>query len=139
MENPGGMPGRFEALPESEVMALLRTHQIGRVAWEAAKGPVILPVAYAWSDGLIAFRTAAGSALAELATPTDVAFQIDEFDVETATGWSVLMSATTTRVTSPEEIVSWHDLLPEPWAPGGRDWVIRLTPRSISGRVVARA
>lgn len=132
------MWGRFETLPEREAMDLLRTHQVGRVAWETAAGPVILPVAYAWSDGLIAFRTAGSGPLAQLATPTDVAFQIDEFEVETATGWSVLLRATTARVTAPEETAAWQRLLPEPWAPGERDLIIRLTPRSISGRVVVR-
>lgn len=130
--------GRFEALPEHEAMELLRTHQVGRVAWASSSGPVILPVAYAWSDGLIAFRTAGDGVLSELATPTDVAFQIDEFDVETATGWSVLLRATTARVIAQEETASWHRLL-SPWAPGHRDLVIRLTPRSVSGRIVMRA
>lgn len=130
---------RFEALGPEETTALLRTHQVGRVAWDTPEGPVILPVAYAWHDGLIAFRTADWGSLAELAIPTDVAFQIDDFDAETASGWSVLMRAVTTVVTKDEELVRWQALLPAPWAPGPRELVIRLTPRSVSGRVVLRA
>jgi len=120
-------------------MALLRTHEVGRVAWETAQGPVILPVAYAWQDGVVGFRTADRGTLATLAQPTEVAFQIDDYDVGTATGWSVLMTATTSRETVPGAVARWHELLPAPWAPGDRDWVIVLTPDSVSGRIVARA
>lgn len=130
--------GRFDALSEEEATDLLRTHQVGRIAWEGAEGPVILPVAYAWRCGAVAFRTADWGALAALAAETEVAFQIDEFDVGTATGWSVLVRARSRAVTESTEVVGWLTLLPDPWAPGTREILIRLDPISVTGRAVAR-
>ncbi|MDO5500408.1 MAG: pyridoxamine 5'-phosphate oxidase family protein [Propionibacteriaceae bacterium] len=138
MDEPLDTRARFESLGDDEMADLLRTHQVGRIAWESHSGPAILPVAYAWCEGLIAFRTADWGLLAELATPTDVAFQIDEFEVDTASGWAVMLRAVTKAVTKPEEVVCWQRLLPVPWAPGSRELIIRLTPRSASGRVVVR-
>lgn len=129
---------RFDAVTKDEATDLLRTHQVGRVAWDSAEGPVILPVAYAWRDGAIAFRTADFGALAALVNQTDVAFQIDEFDMATATGWSVLVRATSSAVTQATEIVGWLTRLPAPWAPGDREILIRLDPVSVTGRVVSR-
>lgn len=130
---------RFERLPGPEATALLRTHQVGRVAWESAEGPVILPVAYAWAEERIAFRAGSNSLLAALAHSTEVAFQIDEFDVDTGTGWSVLVRGVTDQVTDTATQQWWAPLLPEPWAPGAREVLIRLTAHQVSGRVVVRA
>lgn len=128
---------RLDALNEDQAIDLLRTHQVGRVAWISAEGPVILPVAYAWREGAIGFRTADWGVLASLATATKVAFQIDDLEGPTATGWSVLVRATSAAITESTEIVGWLTLLPDPWAPGDREMLIRLEPVSVTGRVVA--
>lgn len=130
---------RFEPLTDDESVDLLRTHEVGRVAWDGPDGPVILPVAYAYSDGLVAFRTAAAGVLARLAEATDVAFQIDDFDIDTATGWSVMMRARSRAVTDTAERERWREALPVPWASGARDLVIRLDPVELTGRVVVRS
>lgn len=129
---------RFEPLSQQDVTDLLRTHEVGRVAWNSSGGPVILPVAYAFAHGTLAFRSAGDGLLAELANRTEVAFQLDEFDVETAIGWSVLVRAVSTRVTDPGEIADWLRRLPTPWAPGPRAVAIRLDPVQITGRVIVR-
>lgn len=129
---------RFEALGHQDVADLLRTHEVGRIAWNSSEGPVILPVAYAFDRDSVAFRTAVHGLLSELANPTDIAFQVDEFDVETATGWSVLVRAISAAVTEPGEVGHWLNRLPTPWAPGPRDLVIRLDPVQLSGRMIVR-
>lgn len=129
---------RFEPLSRQDVADLLRTHEVGRIGWNSSQGPVILPVAYAFDRNRLAFRTAAHGLLSELVDPTDTAFQVDEFDVETATGWSVLVRATSVRVTQPDEVAHWLSRLPAPWAPGPRDIVIQLDPVQLSGRTIVR-
>lgn len=137
MTTPGEY-ARFEPLSEQDVIDLLRTHEVGRVAWNSAEGLAIVPVAYAFARGALAFRTAPDGSLAELADHADAAFQTDEFDVETATGWSVLVRAVASRVTEPTEVADWLSRLPAPWAPGVRDVVIRLDPVLLTGRTVVR-
>lgn len=41
----------------SECLDLLRSGDVGRIAWQAADGPKILPVNYVFHDGLAYFRT----------------------------------------------------------------------------------
>lgn len=129
---------RFEPLGAGEIAELLRTHEIGRVAWQGAAGLVVLPVAYAAAGDLVAFRTAPGTALADLAEPTPAVLQLDEFDVETGTGWSVLVRGTTAEVTDRVASAHWRTRLPAPWAPGPRDLTIVLHVTEATGRVVVR-
>lgn len=130
---------RFDPLPPAEAGELLRTHRIGRVAWHGVGGLLVLPVAYAWHDGVIAFRTAPGGVLARLTEATEIAFEVDDFDVETGTGWAVLVRGVARGVTDPDEQAAWQARLPQPWAPGPRDLVIRVDPVITTGRVVVRA
>ncbi len=129
----------FDPLPPDEAGDLLRTHHIGRVAWHGVNGLLVLPVAYAWHDGVIAFRTAPGGALARLTEATEIAFEVDDFDLETGTGWAVLVRGVARGVSDAEERAAWQTRLPEPWAPGPRDLVIQVDPVITTGRVVVRA
>lgn len=135
----------FETLEQSECLSLLRTHQVGRVGWTGAVGPTILPVAYRQHDEpgaghQIIFRTAATSVLADLgrAGGVQVAFQVDDFDDRTRTGWSVLVRG---RCASPASEAAvqrlWESEGPEPWAPGERSVFLVIEVEQASGRVLA--
>lgn len=54
-------------------------------------GPLILPVTYQFRNGSVIFRTSPVGPLAGLVRRTNVAFEIDGFDEETKSGWSVLI------------------------------------------------
>ena len=47
----------FRAISPTHCQELLQSQSVGRVAWQAADGPQILPVTYVWHDGTIIFRT----------------------------------------------------------------------------------
>jgi nitroimidazol reductase NimA-like FMN-containing flavoprotein (pyridoxamine 5'-phosphate oxidase superfamily) len=129
---------KYEPMTEQEATDLLSTHEVGRIAWQTVEGPVIFPVAYAFDKGVLVFRTAEQGVLAELAAERLVAFQIDEIDVGAASGWSVLVRATSSRLADSGEDGTPQTPLPVPWATGERDLVIQLDPLAISGRVVVR-
>jgi Pyridoxamine 5'-phosphate oxidase len=57
----------FEALGRQQCLDLMESHHLGRVAWQAADLPQILPITYAMHEGSAYFRTAPDSILAELA------------------------------------------------------------------------
>lgn len=137
-ETPG--PGRFAALDESECLELLRSQLVGRVAFTDQTGSdggavMVLPVAYTVADeSLIGMVTGAGGILATLRAPgRPVGFEIDDVDIETATGWSVLASCRTETIE--------HELVASlrPWAGGERDLPIGLRIERLSGRIVSRA
>lgn len=92
-----------------------------------------LPVAYGvHHDGRIGFLTGETGLLSELMRPTEVAFQVDDLDGETLTGWSVLVNGTAQE---------WQGEFPQglcrPWAPGTRTLAVELNPHRLSGRSVS--
>lgn len=124
--------GLFLPIDEDECRALLRTQRVGRVGWESANGPQILPINFLLTnEGTIVLRSAKGSILSELADPTDVVLQCDSIDSEARNGWSVLASGRTRLGDATETAV--------PWAPGERDLIIQIDIASLSGRVIISA
>lgn len=120
----------FEKLGAQECRDLLANGRIGRVAWQHDHGIEVLPVNYRLVEDDVVFHTSAGSPLARLADPTQVSFQLDDFDEETAIGWSVLAHGTSGPAGTPLEARSW--------APGVRVGVA-ITIDSLGGRVVSGA
>jgi uncharacterized protein len=80
----------FREIPREECEALLAAQSTGRVAWNAADGPQVLPVTYGVYAGDIVFRTSPYGALSQLDNPTIVAFEIDDIDQAHGAGWSVV-------------------------------------------------
>ncbi len=129
---------RFAPLPATECLSLLRGQSIGRVGWTSAEGPQILPVSYVLADGVIIFRTSPYGVLAELREATPVAFEVDEFDVATRTGWSVLVQGTARAAGNPDELEGrWLADEPLPWATGVRNLYLLITPEHVSGRALS--
>ncbi|MET3984462.1 pyridoxamine 5'-phosphate oxidase family protein [Streptomyces sp. PvR034] len=123
-------------LDETECGRLLNTHGVGRIAVFTPQGPAILPVNYLIAGPDIAFRTSAEAVTAR-AAGTEVAFEIDNIDDVTATGWSVLAVGELAAVADPDEIHHLNTVArSEPWAGGPRTHWMKLTPARITGRRV---
>ena len=129
----------FEALGRQQCLDLMESNHLGRVAWQAADLPQILPVTYAMYQGSAYFRTAPDSILAELARPTSVALEVDELDQQTRSGWSIVLHGRTSAVSEPEALADlWASDFLVPWAVGNRTLFIRIVPERDSGRIVRR-
>jgi nitroimidazol reductase NimA-like FMN-containing flavoprotein (pyridoxamine 5'-phosphate oxidase superfamily) len=127
----------FRAIARDECETLLADRSTGRVAWNAPDGPQLLPVTYGMYAGDIVFRTSPYGALAQLAHPTLVAFEIDDIDQAHGAGWSVLVRGRAKAVVAPHELVSlWSQPGIVPWAPGTRNLWIGISVTTISGRRV---
>jgi nitroimidazol reductase NimA-like FMN-containing flavoprotein (pyridoxamine 5'-phosphate oxidase superfamily) len=128
----------FRAISPTHCQELLESQSVGRIAWQAADGPQILPVTYAWHDGTIIFRTSPYGVLSELIRPTEVALEIDELDQNNRRGWSVVVQGRAQAVAEPDELVRmWTVGGVVPWAAGVRNVFIQITPHKVTGRVVA--
>jgi nitroimidazol reductase NimA-like FMN-containing flavoprotein (pyridoxamine 5'-phosphate oxidase superfamily) len=128
----------FRAISPTHCQELLESQSVGRIAWQAADGPQILPVTYAWHDGTIIFRTSPYGVLSELIRPTEVALEIDELDQNNRRGWSVVVQGRAQAVAEPDELVRmWTVGDVVPWAAGVRNVFIQITPHKVTGRVVA--
>jgi nitroimidazol reductase NimA-like FMN-containing flavoprotein (pyridoxamine 5'-phosphate oxidase superfamily) len=130
--------GEFRAISPARCEELLQSQSVGRVAWQAADGPQILPVTYAWHEGTIIFRTSPYGVLSELIRPTEVALEIDEIDQNNHRGWSVVVQGRAQGVAEPDQLARmWTAGCVVPWASGIRNVFIQVTPHKVSGRVVA--
>jgi len=63
-----------------------------------------------------------------------VAFEADELDFATHTGWSVTIVGTAQEVTDPAEIARLEDIGLITWASGERKHFVRIKPGVITGR-----
>jgi uncharacterized protein len=127
--------GRLEAITESECIDLLATHDFGRFAVVVNGRPLIFPVNYALGHRVVAIRTADGTKLAA-ARNAHVAFEIDGYDAEARTGWSVLLQGVAYDITEAidrqSELARRLPVRPLPAATADR-W-LGIHPYEISGR-----
>ena len=81
----------LEIIDPDECRRLLGTDEVGRLAVIDGGSPAIFPVNYVVDGDSVVFRTATGTKL-DAGTRHPVAFEIDDFDRESRTGWSVVVS-----------------------------------------------
>ena len=94
---------------------------------------------FALADGLIVLRTAADTTVARKVNDAIVAFEVDDLDTATSSGWSVVVTGRATRVTDPELITRYQEVPLRPWTPGERDQFVVITTEVVEGRRVSRA
>ncbi|MGH1488764.1 MAG: pyridoxamine 5'-phosphate oxidase family protein [Acidimicrobiales bacterium] len=125
----------LEVLSADECWALLRETPIGRVAFVHEGGPVVLPVAFGVIRHQLAFRSARGAKLGAARMNRPVAFEVDRWDAESRSGWSVLVEGMADTVYDPDEEAELESLDVLRWTPHSfeTDWV-RILPNNISGR-----
>ena len=130
---PSGHPV-LQTLTAAECYDLLSPGGVGRVAFTAADGPVVLPVNYAMVGQTVIFRTAPDTLLTGY-LDGPAGFEVDRLDEALSQGWSVLVTGRAVRVTSEAEVrhLAQHAGV-RPWAGGARDVYVRIIPRRITGR-----
>lgn len=131
--------GSLKPVDEAECWQLLDVTTVGRLAFNTDDGIVILPINFVVHDERIYMRTEPGSAMAVLADGCDdVAFEADYFDGWNQWGWNVLVKGATEEAETLEGERAYANTgRLGPWAPGNRSLVIRLNPRTLSGRRVS--
>ena len=117
----------LEVLSPAACLRLLGTGRIGRVGFVSDGQPHVLPVNYVASDaGEIVFRTTDGSVLTAVAGGP-AAFEIDGYDEQSRTGWSVCVHGPGREITDAEDPLArrLRELNVITWAPGPRDRLVR--------------
>jgi nitroimidazol reductase NimA-like FMN-containing flavoprotein (pyridoxamine 5'-phosphate oxidase superfamily) len=128
----GWFRGRLTELLEDECLELLTVKQVGRLAYADQDGPVVVPVNYVLHDRSVLFRTSPHSLLGRNVSNAVVAFEVDDIDDVTESGWSVLVRGRAEYLDVDDLPTS--DRRPAPWADGGRNLNVRIRPRSVTGR-----
>lgn len=124
----------IEELDVDECWAHLGQRWVGRLAVSVSNRPDIFPVNYVVDSGAVVVQTAPGFKLAAAVLGSGVAFEVDEIDEVTRTGWSVVIHGKATEVESVEGLLEAQDLHVGPWAAGEKNHFIRIEPDEITGR-----
>lgn len=124
----------LEVLSPTDCLALARTVPIGRIVFTDRALPAVQPVNFLLEDGCVIIRTGEGTKLAAALRDTVVAFEIDDYDARTGSGWSATVVGRAESVSDAADRARLARLPLRTWAPGTRDQFIRIRPEYISGR-----
>ncbi|MEU1788409.1 pyridoxamine 5'-phosphate oxidase family protein [Streptomyces sparsogenes] len=127
----------FRVLDRLECLRLLAKVPVGRVVYTRQALPAVLPVNFSLdTDSSVLLRTSAGSGLVRAIEGVVVAFEADDFDASTRSGWSVVVTGRATVVTDPAE----HDRLsrtgPHSWVVTHHEVFVRIESEMVTGREI---
>ena len=125
----------LETLPLEVCLRLLESVPVGRVSFYTDGEVVTLPVNHVVDGQDVVFRTDRGSKLSAADRRDHVAFEADDYDPRTRTGWSVLLQGRAEVVREDSEIQRLSHLGLYPWVTAvDRPFWIRIRPTSVTGR-----
>ena len=125
----------LKELSFEECRRLLESGVMGRIALTTPSGPHIVPVNYAVAEEAVLVTTSPYSALGTYGPQQLVAFEVDWFDYEHHTGWSVAVQGRAEVVHDPAEVRRLRQVwAPRPWADGSRNLMLRIPWTELSGR-----
>ena len=135
------MPGHptdhagLEILPFDVCLRLLASVSVGRVGFFSDGEMVILPVNHVVDGQDPVFRTALGSKLSAAEGRNLVTFEADEYDEQTRSGWSVVVTGRAEVIYEDAEIQRLSQLGLHPWVTAvERPFWIRIRASAVSGR-----
>ncbi|MFE9609751.1 pyridoxamine 5'-phosphate oxidase family protein [Streptomyces sp. NPDC006012] len=125
----------FRELNRQECLHLLAKVPVGRIVHTHHALPAVLPVNFSLDgDGTVLLRTSASSELVRAIHGSVVAFEADQVDADTQSGWSVVVTGAATVVTDSAE----HERLvrtgPRSWVPTPHEVFVRIAPELVTGR-----
>jgi nitroimidazol reductase NimA-like FMN-containing flavoprotein (pyridoxamine 5'-phosphate oxidase superfamily) len=144
MTNANGVPTTSEPdtrtglleLSPAECWELLAASTVGRLAVAVGSTPDIFPVNYFVRGSDIVIHTEAGTKLAAATMMAAAAFEIDHFDQETRSGWSVVVKGPGREPVHLAELMALEELADAPWVDAKKTRWIVITPDTVTGRRV---
>ena len=135
----------LEVLEREECLRLLATATLGRIALTEGALPVVLPVNFHVAADHILIRTSRGTKLDAATRNAVVAFEVDEIDPLSHTGWSVMVTGVAKELSDPGEqptfdLIRASELLRIPrWARRGGERIIAISIELVSGRRITQS
>jgi len=121
-------------LDERECWEMLGHSTVGRLAVDVGGEPDIFPINYVVDDRTIVFRTAAGTKLAAAVLMGKVAFEIDGYEADAGTAWSVVVKGTARQIERMDDFYAAEELPLFPWFASPKPEFVRIEPRLVTGR-----
>jgi hypothetical protein len=129
--------GHLFELDEAECWELVRSREVGRVAYVDDRGPVVVPITFVAGEGSVLFRVAPYSQLARYLPGAQAAVEVDDIDYFTRSGWSVVLRGSVQL--AEDDDLPGPEARPTPWPEGQRTLLLRLTPSLVTGRRLLEA
>jgi uncharacterized protein len=128
------MADETDDLPRPRCLELLASRSLGRIALSHRALPTVVPVSYRLLGDRVAFSVPAESRILVAGQRPVVAFQVDDIDPGTFTGWSVVVVGAVEEISADHP--SWGLFGPTvgPPRPGAGNLLAGLTTDHISGR-----
>jgi uncharacterized protein len=123
-----------ELLDAAECLRLLTTVPIGRVIFTDRALPDVVLVNYVLHNGMIVLPTGKGSKLSTAVRNVVVAFEVDDFDVTTWTGWSVTVVGRARLICGGDELAKLSRLDLRSPEPGYREQFVAISADILNGR-----
>ncbi len=123
-----------EILGEAACWELLDRATVGRLAVDVGGQPDIFPINFVADRGAIYFRTAAGTKLAAAVLMRHVAFEIDGYEPDDRSAWSVVVKGFATEVERMAEVFAAEELPLYPWVATVKPSFVRIEARQVTGR-----
>ena len=131
----------IEELSEAACKELLKDATVGRIVFVDDNGPAAWPVNYGVAGDRIVFRIEQHSSLRNF-WKGPIAFEVDHFEDDAESGWSVLVRGTASEVPIarvPELIKLMKSTLPRPLAEGIHNVWVSIEPGLVTGRKLTDA
>ncbi|MQA79651.1 MAG: pyridoxamine 5'-phosphate oxidase family protein [Streptosporangiales bacterium] len=125
----------IHTLSRAACLRLLATVPVGRFVYTTAGLPAIVPVNFIVDSDRIVFRTSEGAKLVAVREGTVIAFQADDIDSVSRSGWSVTVVGKARLLEGPEADRFRSDLL-RPWVGDTREDVVAIDITLVTGRRV---
>ncbi|MFF4731610.1 pyridoxamine 5'-phosphate oxidase family protein [Streptomyces mirabilis] len=125
---------RMVGLGRDEALKLLAEAPLGRVVFSHQALPAIRPVNHlVEANGDIVIRTHTGAALlGRVAMSEVVAYEADDLDPRTRTGWSVVVTGPASPVSDPTDLARYLTVL-TPWVGTEMEHVVRIKADIVTG------
>lgn len=124
----------LQIIEPDECLELLATTSIGRIAVNINALPCVLPVHFVVHDGEILIRSEDGTKLSAALRNAVVAFEVDDFEDDGRSGWSVLVRGRSRVLIDPAEIHFVDALDLPPWATCRPHRFVAIETAIVSGR-----
>lgn len=134
--NPADGGRLVEVLDEAECRRLLAHAVIGRLAYTEGALPAIQPVHFTVHDRQVVIPTRVGSKVAAASMGAVVAFEVDEYDAASRTGWNVTVVGPSAVVSAAADVAALDRLGAASWAPADVPCYITIETTLLRGRRV---
>ena len=124
----------IDEMTTGECTALLDSVPVGRMVFTEDGAPAVHPVNFVRHGSSIIVRTGPGAKLEAAQRGDVVAFEADQIDPDSHTGWSVLVVGRAEVVNDVDQLVAVLDVGHRPWVRRRGAHVLRITARKITGR-----